>query len=323
MQTTILGRTGLKVSIAGLGSGGFSRLGLANGATEDEAIAVVRLAHELGVTLFDTGTHYLNEAVLGRALKPIPRDSITITGKSPIHRGAAARPTAEVIGMLDDTLRHLQTDHLDVFQLHGPPPGLYQHAVDEIIPALNREKEKGKFRFLGISETAPGDVHHTVLARAAQADLIDVCMVAFHMMHQTARQDLFPITRAKNIGTMMMYAVRGIFTRPERLAPEIAALVAAGQLPAEFAKKDNALDFLIHAAGASSLPDAAYRYVRHEPGVNICLFGTGSQTHLRENLTSIGKPPLSDADRAQINALFGHLIGVGLDRPPHATPLPA
>ena len=115
------------------------------------------------------------------------------------------------------------------------------------------------------------------------------------MMHQTARQDLFPITRAKNIGTMMMYAVRGIFTRPERLAPEIAALVAAGQLPAEFAKKDNALDFLIHAAGASSLPDAAYRYVRHEPGVNICLFGTGSQTHLRENLTSIGKPPLSGA----------------------------
>jgi L-galactose dehydrogenase len=321
MQYTTLGRTGLKVSVAGLGTGGFSRLGLNNGGTEDEAIAVVRAAHELGVTLFDTGTNYQNVAVLGRALQPIKREAVVITSKSPIHNGKANRPVAEIVGLLDETLRDLKTDYLDVFQLHGPPPSFYGFAVDEVIPALLKEREKGKFRFLGISETAPGDVQHTVIARAVQAGLIDVCMVAFHMMHQTARTTLFPLTQTAGVGTMLMYAVRGIFTRPERLAPEVRALVEAGQLPAEMAGQDNVLDFLIHAGGGSSLPDAAYRYVRHEPGVDIVLFGTGSRAHLAENVASLLKPALPAADKAKVDALFGHLVGVGLDRPAHAPPL--
>ena len=157
MQYTTLGRTGLKVSVAGLGTGGFSRLGLANGGTEDEAIAVVRTAHELGVTLFDTGTNYMNEAVLGQALKPIRRDEIVITTKSPIHRGDGKRSVDEIVGMLDASLRDLRTDYVDVFQLHGPPPAFYEYAVNEVIPAMLKEKAKGKFRHLGISETAPGD----------------------------------------------------------------------------------------------------------------------------------------------------------------------
>ncbi len=163
MQYTTLGRAGLKVSVAGLGTGGFSRLGLANGGTEAAAIAVVRAAHDLGVTLFDTGTNYRNADVLGRALAPIKRDAIVITTKSPIHNGKENRPVAEIVGMLDATLRDLQTDYVDVFQLHGPPPAFHGFAADEVIPAMLKEKAKGKFRFLGISETAPGDVEHTVL----------------------------------------------------------------------------------------------------------------------------------------------------------------
>jgi len=323
MQYTTLGRTGLKVSVAGLGTGGFSRLGLSNGGTEDEAIAVVRAAHDLGVTLFDTGTNYKNENVLGRALKPIPRDSIVITTKSPIHNGKENRPIAEIVDMLDATLRDLQTDYVDVFQLHGPPPSFYSFAVEEVIPALLKEKAKGKFRHIGISETAPGDVQHTVLSRAVEAGLIDVCMVAFHMMHQTARKTLFPLTMKTGVGTMLMYAVRGIFTRPERLAPEVQALMDAGQLPKDMGNAAEVLDFLIHAGGATSLPDAAYRYARHEPGVDIVLFGTGSRAHVAENIASIVKPALPAADKARIDALFGHLVGVGLDRPPHAPPLVA
>lgn len=323
MQYTTLGRTGLKVSAAGLGTGGFSRLGLANGGTEAEAIAVVRAAHALGVTLFDTGTNYKNEDVLGKALKPIARDSVVITTKSPIHNGAENRAVSDIIGMLDATLRNLQTDYVDVFQLHGPPPSFYGFAVETVIPALLKEKAKGKFRFLGISETAPGDVGHTVLARAAEAGVIDVCMVAFHMMHQTARQNLFPVTMRGGVGTMLMYAVRGIFTRVERLAPEVQALMDAGQLPADLGPPGEVLDFLIRAGGASSLPDAAYRYARHEPGVDMVLFGTGNKAHVAENIASILKPSLPAADKARVDALFGHLVGVGLDRPPHAPPLVA
>ena len=67
------------------------------------------------------------------------------------------------------------------------------------------------------------------------------------------------------------------------------------------------------------MTEAAYRFVRHEPGVDVVLFGTGDAGHLRTNTASLLKPPLPDADRARLAALFGHLTGVGLDgHPPEA-----
>ncbi|HYU14211.1 MAG TPA: hypothetical protein VEK82_16655, partial [Stellaceae bacterium] len=54
---------------------------------------------------------------------------------------------------------------------------------------------------------------------------------------------------------------------------------------------------------------------RHEPGVDVVLFGTGDQGHLRSNIASILKPPLPEADRGRLANLFGHLVGVGLDAP--------
>ena len=74
----------------------------------------------------------------------------------------------------------------------------------------------------------------------------------------------------------------------------------------------------MHPNGASSVTDAAYRYVRHEPGVDVVLFGTGDADHLKANITSILKPPLPEADRTKLRALFSHLRGVGLEIPPFA-----
>jgi len=93
-------------------------------------------------------------------------------------------------------------------------------------------------------------------------------------------------------------------------------LVSKGQVPAWLGETDNPLGFLIHADGASSLTDAAYRYVRHEPGVDVVLFGTGDAGHVRSNIESILKPPLPAADRAKLQTLFSHLRGVGLEVPP-------
>ena len=61
--------------------------------------------------------------------------------------------------------------------------------------------------------------------------------------------------------------------------------------------------------------EAAYRFARHEPGVDVVLFGTGDAGHLRANVESLLKPPLPEADRAKLAALFGHLTGIGLDWP--------
>jgi hypothetical protein len=93
-------------------------------------------------------------------------------------------------------------------------------------------------------------------------------------------------------------------------------LAAEGQVPTWLAESDDPLGFLVHEGGATSLTDAAYRYVRHEPGVDVVLFGTGDAGHLRSNVESILKPPLPEADRAKLAELFSHLRGVGLEAPP-------
>jgi L-galactose dehydrogenase len=181
---------------------------------------------------------------------------------------------------------------------------------------LLRERERGKFRFLGITETAPNDPEQHMLGRATQDPMWDTAMVAFHLMDQVARTQVFPHTMANRIGTLMMFAVRSIFARPAQLAEAMRDLAKAGQVPASLAETDDPLGFLVHPDGASSVTDAAYRYVRHEPGVDVVLFGTGDAEHLRTNIASILKPPLPAADLAKLQALFSHLRGVGLEVPP-------
>lgn len=140
-------------------------------------------------------------------------------------------------------------------------------------------------------------------------------MLAFHMMNQNARKPLLERTRANNVGTLCMFAVRNIFSRPGLLEETVARLLAEGKLPAEFPSKGNPLDFLVHADGAESIVDAAYRFARHEPGIDVVLFGTGSVEHLRANIASILRPPLPAEDVQRLYGLFGHLVGVGLDLP--------
>jgi aryl-alcohol dehydrogenase-like predicted oxidoreductase len=190
---------------------------------------------------------------------------------------------------------------------------------EAIAPALLREKEKGKFRHLGITETAPGDPEHQMARRAAKDGVWDAAMIAFHMMHQNARRLVFPLTQEHRVGTLLMFAVRNIFSRPERLRDTMRQLTEAGELPRELADNPDPLGFLVHAGGASSVVDAAYRFVRHEPGVDVVLFGTGEIEHLRSNIASILKPPLPEGDRKRLAKIFGHLVGVGLDAP-HLTP---
>jgi L-galactose dehydrogenase len=311
MEYRTLGRTGLRVSVAGLGCGGNSRLGLGTGKSEAEAIALVRAALDLGVTFFDTAAAYGTEAVLGKALKGVPRERIVIATKASWGPLSPER----VVASLDRSLRRLGTDYIDVFQLHGVSPAAYAQAREVVAPALLRERDKGKLRFLGITEAASSDAEHRMLERAAADGIWDTVMVAFHMLHQNARERVFPLTRRHRIGTLLMFAVRNIFSRPQRLQATMRALAAQGAVPSWLAASEDPLGFLVHDGGARSLVDAAYRYVRHEPGVDVVLFGTGDQDHLRANIASLLAPPLPEADRDRLRELFGHLVGVGLDLP--------
>ena len=315
MHYTTLGRTGLKVSVAGLGTGGFSRLGLKTGLTEDQSARLIHEAVGLGVNFIDTAPSYGTEGVVGKALKTLPRDQVVVATKAQINRKGFATP-AEVVASLDGSLRDMGTDYIDLFNLHGVYADEYKHAVEVIAPVLVEQKAKGKIRHIGITENPINDHTNEMLALAKRDPVWEVYMVGFHMMHQGARKNVFPVTREKGIGTLLMFAVRSIFADPPRIAREMKYLADKGLVEKWLGETDDPLGFLVHRGGASNVIEACYRYVRHEPGVDVVLFGTGNVEHLRTNVAAINMPPLPEADRAKIEKLFGHLAeGIGLDGP--------
>src|SRR5580704_274236 len=189
MDYTTLGRTGMRVSVAGLGCGGFSRLGLGTGGDEKGAISIVHHAAESGVNLFDTAAAYGTEQVLGKAIRTLRRDEIVICTKAPFSWSSGRADPAGLVASLDNSLRQLDTPHIDVYQLHGVPPSNYRHALEQLAPVL-------------LTETAPHDLQHETLHRAAQDGVWDVVMVGFSMMHQNARERVFPVTREHKVGTL-------------------------------------------------------------------------------------------------------------------------
>tara|TARA_R110002072_G_scaffold33205_14_gene100592 strand:+ start:2119 stop:3069 length:951 start_codon:yes stop_codon:yes gene_type:complete len=313
MDYTTLGRTGLKVGVAGLGCGGNAKVGLGRGKSEAEAVALIRRALDLGVNFLDTARGYGTEKVVGAAIGSVPRYEVIVSSKYHAGGVTADRLAAEI----DASLRDLDTDYIDVFHLHGVHPDQYDHSLAVLVPVLERARAAGKIRFLGITETAPNDHAQVMLQRAVGDDCWDVIMLGFNMMHQVARSAVLPATMKNNIGTLIMFAVRNLFSVPGRLQETMRELAAAGQVPDELADTDDPLGFLVHPedGGAASVIEAAYRYARQEPGADVVLFGTGSIDHLEENIASILKPPLPAADTARLAGLFGHLQGVGLDLP--------
>ncbi|AMN38689.1 aldo/keto reductase [Rhodoplanes sp. Z2-YC6860] len=310
MEYTTLGRTGLRVSVAGLGTGGFSRLGLKSGKTEDESARLIHEAMDLGINFIDTAPSYGTEGVVGKALKSIPRDKVVVATKAQIRNGAGAK---EVTASIDNSLKAMGIDTIDVFNLHGIELNEYDHAMS-VVPALLDAKQKGKIRHIGITENPINDFTNAMLKRAVKDAVWEVTMVGFHMMHQAARQNVFPATQKDGVGTLLMFAVRSIFADPPRVAREMKALADRGLVERWLGETNDPLGFLVHEGGAANMIEAAYRYARHEPGVDVVLFGTGDAEHLRKNVASLLKPPLPQADREKIAKLFGHLmIGIGLD----------
>jgi len=297
---TVLGRTGLKVSTIGLGAGGDSRLGVTP-SDRASAVSLVRIALDQGINFIDTAEAYGTEEVVGSALAGVDRSRVVLSTKKTTRTESPLEP-AEVVRSLEESLRKLRTDYVDIYHLHGVLPDAYPDLRERIVPVLLRLREQGKIRFLGITEAFAADPAHRTLERALEDDLFDVVMVGFNLLNQSARELVFPLTLEKNVGTLIMFAVRRALSRPDRLRELLAELSARGKV--EPALVESGLSFLLHGEGASSLPDAAYRFVRDEPGAHVVLSGTGNLEHLRENLASLARAPLPRRDRARLIELF-------------------
>jgi aryl-alcohol dehydrogenase-like predicted oxidoreductase len=192
MQQRTLGRHGLVTSALGYGSMGIS---FAYGAADDAGgTAAIQRAHELGVTHFDTAELYgwgANEVVVGKALAPF-RDEVTIATKFGFTRdyGTDSRPD-HIRDVLDNSLRNLGVDHVDV---------LYQHRVDPDVPiedvagTVKELIEAGKVRFLGLSEAGPETIR-----RAHAVQPVSVLQTEYSLFERDV-EALFPVLRESGIG---------------------------------------------------------------------------------------------------------------------------
>lgn len=316
MEYVRLGSTELVASVAGLGCGGSSRLGTVTGNSEQQSISIVKRALDLGVNLFDTAKAYGTEDIVGQALRGRERESVIISTKSLVRRGDKFFSAEELRSGLEASLSSLKMDYIDIFHLHAVLADDYLRVKRELVPVLLRAKEEGKIRYLGITESPPNDSRHSLLQQVLGEDCpFEVIMLAFHLMHQNARLSVFPTTTKENIGTLIMFAVRSIFSDTAYLSSKLKELSGNGSLPESYNEIAIFREILIEKGGAESIIDAAYRYARHEPGANVVLLGTGNLNHLETNINSILSIPLKVSALEIVGRDFSHLEGVGLDLP--------
>ena len=309
MQYRRLGRTGLEVSLVGLGTGGPSRLGQGSGVPEAEAVRVVHRALDLGINLIDTSAGYGDsEVILGRALREIDRRRYIIATKfRPAEEaGGEGQPAAALEESLHRSLRRLGVDCIDLFQFHGIMPGQYDLVVDRCLGEAQRWQRQGKVRFLGITERYSGDGAHRMLERALADDHFDSIMVGYNLLAPGAEYEILPAARKRDVGVLVMFAVRRALSDPVRLEKAVAGLKERGLLDPGAVPDRRPLDWLLRP-GVESVIAAAYKFTAAHPAVSSVLTGTANRSHLEANTEAILGTPLEAEARERVLALFGHI----------------
>jgi len=202
MQYRTLGKTGLEVSILGLGTSSLG--GVFRSVEESAAIRTVRVALDAGINFLDSSPFYgltKSETVLGKALKGVPRDRYILATKAGRYGYemadfdfSAARLTASV----DESLARLGVDFVDLIQLHDMEFGDLDQIVGEAVPALRRVQEQGKARFVGIT-ALPLCALHYVFERVEVDTIQTYC---HYCLNDTALADAVPSLERARLGVI-------------------------------------------------------------------------------------------------------------------------
>jgi len=196
MQKRRLGRTELQVSIAGFG--GIPIIAL----SRKEAEKVVRYAYERGINYFDTARAYGDsEEKIGAALKDVRDEVILATKTHQRTKEEAARAG------LKQSLRNLQTDRIDLVQLHGIDREETLNkalGADGSLAALEEAKSQGKIDYIGLSGHNP-----YVLEKALKTGKFDTVLVPLNVLDRRATERLLPLARELDVGIVIMKALGG------------------------------------------------------------------------------------------------------------------
>jgi len=320
MHYRTLGKTGLKVSLMGFGTGGPGGFGGAGNLTPSQHSALIRRCLSLGVNLFDTSARYgESEEILGRSLAGVRRDSYLLSTKwshamawSPPgvggEDGAVRKDPQALAEGVDSSLRRLRTDYIDIMLLHGLRVEQYEEVCERFCPVMKRLQEQGKIRFIGLSERFIADPAHRAAALALRTHpaLWDVVMLKYGILNQYAAKEALPLALEHGVGVMNMASVRVKLTRPERLRELVAdwkrrSLIGAGSLP-----DADPLGWLVHDE-VDSVISAGYKFAADHPAVSTVLTGTTNTGHLEVNAAALERPYLPEADRRRLAELFGEI----------------
>lgn len=322
MERRTLGRTGLEVYPLGFGCGAVGGL-MTRGAARDQERAVAR-ALELGINYFDTAALYgdgESETNLGRVWKAL-RPAAYVGTKVRVAPEERARIAAAIPAALEASLKRLQMERVDLFQLHnlidgGHPRGLdARQVLEEVVPALDKLKQAGKTRFYGI--TALGDT--ASLSRVLEARALDTAQVCYNLLNPSAggplpegfpAQDfdgLLPRARAAGVGAIVIRvlaggALSGVETRHAVAAPSVEPIASGPDYVADV-RRGRALDALVREGHVGSVVEAALRFPLGSPGVSTVLVGYSTLEHLEYAAESMAKGPLPATAMERLNALW-------------------
>jgi aryl-alcohol dehydrogenase-like predicted oxidoreductase len=203
MKYRILGKTGLRVSVVGVGTWQF---GGEWGRTyeQHDVDAILGRAKELGINLIDTAECYgdhLSESLIGESIQGSREDWIVATKfghhfHRPFERTDVYDSKA-VVQQLELSLKALKTDYIDLYQFHSGPDSSFDQ--DELWETLQKQVQAGKIRHLGISIGSNENIHQTSLATEVKAEVIQV---VYNRLERQPENEVFPSSINQNLGVL-------------------------------------------------------------------------------------------------------------------------
>ncbi|MFN3168788.1 MAG: aldo/keto reductase [Phycisphaeraceae bacterium] len=303
MQQITLGKTGLRVSPLALGGLATSDLGGGVEATR----GVLRRAFDLGINFIDTAPAYGNsEETLGQALSQIdalPDPLILSTKLGGRPKPFDPRNVEELIGSVEESLRLLKREHIDLLLIHEPDrPRQYDWWADPaavtgpVLGVMDKLKRAGKIRFTGVGGTTVNEMLHII-----NAGHFDVLLTAFNFsaLYREAALELLPAAQRLGMGVIAGSVLQqgGLAKRyDEQLRAKPAWMSAARH--AQFL----ALYAFLDEAGLS-LPEVGTRLAAAHPAVSAVLVGTSSAAHVEAAVRAIEKGPLPDDVVARLDEI--------------------
>jgi aryl-alcohol dehydrogenase-like predicted oxidoreductase len=288
IETRPLGRTGVDVSILGYGAMELRGRPRSAAIPDEEAGRVLNAVLDGGINLIDTSVDYgRSEELVGRYLAH-RRDEYFLASKCgcPFDLPAGTPPpyphdyrAANIQAGIEQSLRRLDTDHLDLLQVHMSPSRAQLEADDTVATMLSL-RDAGKVRFIGMSGILPNLPDHIAMG------VFDAFQIPYSMV-QRVHEDLITEAAAAGAGTLIRGgAARGAPTQDKGWGNEPHGL-AAGEAQQRW--ESSGMDDLL---GDMTRIEFVLRFTLSHPGLSTTIVGTSNLDHLRANIAHAEKGPL-------------------------------